>query len=47
LRKDPSLATVCGLILGGAEKEGETSVFTFPRIKIGGRIKKLLRTFIP
>jgi len=48
LDEDPSLATVCGLVLGGAdleEKRGEST--TFFGKGIGNKIKRIFRIFIP
>jgi len=44
LEEDPSLSTVCGLVLLGADLEGKTSE---SREGIGAKIKKVLKIFIP
>jgi len=46
LEKDPSLATVCGLITEGAEIRGDIG---FPRLGkgIASRLKRIFRSFIP
>lgn len=50
LDNDPSLATVCGLILGGADlgDGGWQKRFELPAVGgIGGKLKKIFRIFIP
>lgn len=44
LEENPSLATVCGLALGGADFEGEKR---FPVFGIGAKIKRIFKIFIP
>ncbi len=47
--KDPSLATVCGLVLGGVdleEERDEPSLGTFGR-ELGAKIKKIFKIFVP
>ena len=44
LEEDPSLSTVCGLVLLGQDLEGKTSE---SREGIGAKIKKALKIFIP
>lgn len=44
LEEDPSLSTVCGLVLLGQDLEGKTSE---NREGIGAKIKKILKIFIP
>jgi len=46
LEKDPSLSTVCGLILSGADLEKEGREITFGK-GIGNKIKKIFKIFIP
>ena len=46
LEKDPSLSTVCGLILSGADLEGEGREIAFGK-GIGNKIKKFFKIFIP
>jgi len=43
---DPSLATVCGLVLSGADLEEEASHPTFGK-GIGSKIKRIFKIFIP
>ena len=51
LDDDPSFATVSGLVLRGAELEGEKGDWGGMRDSlvsgVGGRIKKILKVFIP
>lgn len=44
LEEDPSLATVCGLVLEGASLEKE---YNFPGKSFWSRIKKIFRNFVP
>jgi cell division protein FtsA len=46
LEKDPSLSTVCGLILSGADLEKEEKEITFGK-GIGNKIKRIFKIFIP
>jgi len=46
LQDDPSLSTVCGLILKGADIE-EGAEFSTPGEGILGKLKKFFRIFIP
>jgi len=46
LEKDPSLSTVCGLILSGADLEGEGREIAFGK-GIGNKIKRFFKIFIP
>ncbi len=47
LEQDPSLATVCGLILSGAEFENDQErIFNFKQ-KFVNRLKKIFKIFIP
>ena len=43
---DPSLSTVCGLVLTGADLEEEKSG-PIPKIGIGNKIKRIFKIFIP
>jgi len=46
LEEDPGLATVCGLVLSGADLENEGSEITFGK-GIGNKIKRIFKIFIP
>jgi len=46
LDEDPSLATVCGLVLGGADLEKEKTGPTFGK-GVGNKIKRIFKIFIP
>jgi len=46
LDDNPSLATVCGLVLGGADFEREKSGTSFEK-GIGSKIKRIFKIFIP
>ncbi len=46
LEKDPSLSTVCGLVLSGADLEKEGREITFGK-GIGNKIKRIFKIFIP
>ena len=45
-QEDPVLASVCGLVLGGADLEAESG-FTFPGKGIAAKLKRIFRIFIP
>lgn len=45
--KDPSLATVCGLVLEGADLETEKSPSIFRRINLLSKLKRIFKIFIP
>jgi len=45
--KDPSLATVCGLVLAGADLETEKSPSIFRRTNFLSKIKRIFKIFIP
>ena len=48
--KDPSLSTVCGLVLEGVDLEterGEAAFQTFLGKRIGNKIKRVFKIFIP
>lgn len=45
--KDPSLATVCGLVLEGADLETEKSPSTFRRTNLFSKLKRIFKIFIP
>jgi cell division protein FtsA len=47
LENDPSLATVCGLVLLGQDLEGETGRPSFSASGIGSKLKKIFKIFIP
>jgi len=47
LENDPSLATVCGLVLLGQDLEGETGRSSFSAGGIGSKLKKIFKIFIP
>lgn len=47
LESDPSLATVCGLVLLGHDLEGETGKSSFSTGGIGSKLKKIFKIFIP
>ncbi|HUW71705.1 MAG TPA: cell division protein FtsA [Candidatus Humimicrobiaceae bacterium] len=47
LENDPSLATVCGLVLLGQDLEGETGKFSFSESGIGSKLKRIFKIFIP
>jgi cell division protein FtsA len=47
LENDPSLATICGLVLLGQDLEGETGKTSFSTGGIGSKLKKFLKIFIP
>jgi cell division protein FtsA len=47
LEKDPSLATVCGLVLEGAELETEKSPSIFRGTNLFSKFKKIFKIFIP
>lgn len=47
LQDDPSLSTVCGLVLKGADLEEEGAEFSMSEEGIGGKLKKFFRIFIP
>ena len=46
LKEDPSWATICGLVLGGFDLEGETGPI-FPGLKVVVFLKKFFRNFVP
>lgn len=46
LEEDPSLATICGLVLVGADLEVEKRAVSLGR-EIGSKIKKIFKIFIP
>ena len=46
LENDPSLATVCGLVLLGQDLE-KTDKVSFPTSGIGSKLKKIFKIFIP
>ena len=46
LEEEPSLATVCGLVLGGVDLE-EKKGFSFPGKGFGEKLKKIFKIFIP
>ena len=45
--KDPSLATVCGLVLGGADLETEKSSSILRRTNLLSKLKRIFKIFIP
>jgi len=47
LEGDPSLATVCGLVLLGEDLEGETGKSSFSAGGIGSKLKRVFKIFIP
>ncbi|PIW34907.1 MAG: hypothetical protein COW25_01745, partial [Candidatus Nealsonbacteria bacterium CG15_BIG_FIL_POST_REV_8_21_14_020_37_12] len=44
---DPSLATVCGLVLLGRDLEEDTGKSSFPVAGIGSKLKRIFKIFIP
>jgi len=46
LKDDPSWATICGLVLGGSDLEGEQRSL-FPDLKVGASLKKFFKNFVP
>jgi cell division protein FtsA len=47
LEKDPGLATVCGLVLEGADLETEKSPLMFRRTGLFSKLKRLFKIFVP
>ncbi len=47
LEEDPSLSTVCGLVLGGADLEEGNKGFAAVGKGIGSKLKKMFKIFIP
>jgi len=47
LGDDPSLSTVCGLVLLGRDLEEETGKSSFPTAGLGSKLKRIFKIFIP
>lgn len=47
LEDDPSLSTVCGLVLLGRDLEEETGKSSFPTAGLGSKLKRIFKIFIP
>jgi len=47
IEDDPSLATLCGLVLLGSDLEGETKSSSFSGQGLGSKLKRIFKIFIP